>query len=391
MQSAYIVSAKRTAMGGFQGSLSSIPAPELGGIAIKAAVEAAGIVKSDIDEVFMGSVLQAGLKQAPARQAMINAGLAMETGATTVNKVCGSGMKSIMLASDLIKAGSIQLAVSGGMENMSLAPYIMEKVRSGLRMGHASIKDHMFLDGLEDWQTADAMGCFAQAMSETYQFSRAQMDDYAIHSLKRAQHAIAGGYFDAEIVPVQVQTRKGDVEVKVDEQPGNANIEKIPSLKPAFRKDGTVTAANSSSISDGASALVIAGGAYIQEKGLKPLAKVIAHATNSRLPEEFTIAPVGAIQKVLNKAGWQVSDVDLFEINEAFAMVAMAAIHDLGLDHGRVNVNGGACALGHPLGSSGSRIVVTLIHELRRRGLKRGVASLCIGGGEATALAIELV
>lgn len=390
-QSAYILSAKRTAMGGFQGSLSGVPAPELGGIAIKAAVESAGIDKSDIDEVFMGSVLQAGLKQAPARQAMLNAGLAVETGATTVNKVCGSGMKSIMLASDLIKAGSIQLAVSGGMENMSLAPYIMEKARSGLRMGHGSIKDHMFLDGLEDWQTADAMGCFAQAMSEKYQFGRSHMDDYAIHSLKRAQHAIAEGYFEQEIVPVLVQSRSGAVEVKTDEQPGNANIEKIPSLKPAFKKDGTVTAANSSSISDGASALVLASGAYIQEKGLKPLAKVIAHATHSRLPAEFTIAPVGAIQKVLNKAGWQVSDVDLFEINEAFAMVAMAAIQDLKLDHSKVNVNGGACALGHPLGSSGSRIVVTLIHELKRRGLKRGVASLCIGGGEATALAVELV
>jgi len=389
--SAYILSAKRTAMGGFQGSLSSVPAPELGGIAIKAAVEAAGIQKADIDEVFMGSVLQAGLKQAPARQAMIAAGLELTTGATTVNKVCGSGMKSIMLANDLVKAGSINLAVSGGMESMSLAPYILEKARSGLRMGHTSLKDHMFLDGLEDWQTADAMGCFAQSMSETYQFSREQMDDYAIHSLKRAQNAISNNYFGSQIVPVTVKTRKGEEQVKDDEQPGNANIEKIPTLKPAFKKDGTITAANSSSISDGASALVIASGKYVQEKKLKPLARIVSHATNSRLPAEFTIAPVGAMQKALAKAGWTVEVVDLFEINEAFAMVVMAAMHDLKLDHSKVNVNGGACALGHPLGSSGSRIVVTLVHELKRRGLTKGLASLCIGGGEATALTIELL
>jgi acetyl-CoA C-acetyltransferase len=390
-QSTYILSAKRTPMGGFQGTLSSIPAPELGGIAIGAAVEDSGIDKADIDEVFMGSVLQAGLKQAPARQAMINAGLALETGATTVNKVCGSGMKSIMLASDLMKAGSIDVAVSGGMESMSLAPYLMEKARSGFRMGHASVKDHMFLDGLEDWETADAMGCFAQDMSEKYNFSREQMDDYAIHSLKRAQKAITEGYFDSQIVPVSVKSRKGEQIVKDDEQPGNANIEKIPTLRPAFKKDGTVTAANSSSISDGASALVIASGAYVKEKGLKPLARIVGHATNSRLPAEFTIAPVGAFEKVLGKAGWQAEEVDLFEINEAFAMVAMAAMHDLGLSHDKVNVNGGACALGHPLGSSGSRIVVTLVHELKRRGLTKGVAGLCIGGGEATALAVELI
>lgn len=389
--SSYILSAKRTAMGGFQGALSSIPAPELGAFAIKAALDEAGIDKQDIDEVFMGSVLQAGLKQAPARQAMIDAGLALKTGATTVNKVCGSGMKSIMLANDLIKAESIQVAVSGGMESMSLAPYILEKARAGLRMGHASLQDHMFLDGLEDWQTANAMGCFAQDMSETYGFTREQMDDYAIHSLKRAQYAIANKYFESQIVPVTVKTRKGELLIDTDEQPGNANIDKIPSLKPAFKKDGTVTAANSSSISDGASALLVASGAYVEEKALKPLARIVSHATNSRSPAEFTIAPVGAIQKALDKAGWSVADVDLFEINEAFAMVVMAAMHDLKLDREKVNVNGGACALGHPLGSSGSRIVVTLLHELKRRGLKRGLAGLCIGGGEATAIAVEIV
>ncbi len=390
-QSAYILSAKRTAMGGFQGSLSTIPAPELGALAIKAALDASSVEKKDIDEVFMGSVLQAGLKQAPARQAMIAAGLELSTGATTVNKVCGSGMKSIMLANDLMKAGSIRLAISGGMESMSLAPYVLEKARAGLRMGHSELKDHMFLDGLEDWQTANAMGCFAQEMSEKYAFTREQMDDYAISSLNRAQNAIKEGYFTNEIAPVTVKSRAGEQVVDIDEQPGNARVDKIPSLKPAFKKDGTVTAANSSSISDGASALVIASGDYVLEKNLKPLARIVSHATNSRLPEEFTIAPVGAIQKALDKAGWGVSDVDLFEINEAFAMVAMAAMHDLGLDHEKVNVNGGACALGHPLGSSGSRIVVTLIHELLRRGQKKGLASLCIGGGEATALAIELI
>ena len=390
-QSSYILSAKRTAMGGFQGALSTVPATELGACAIAAAVAEAGIDKNSIDEVFMGSVLQAGLKQAPARQAMIAAGLNQATGATTINKVCGSGMKSVMLANDLIKAGSIDVAVSGGMESMSLAPYILEKARAGLRMGHSSLKDHMFLDGLEDWKTADAMGCFAQSMSETYQFSREQMDEFAIHSLKRAQQAIEKGFFTREIVPVGVQTRKGTVQVTVDEQPGSVSVEKIPTLKPAFKKDGTVTAANSSSISDGASALVIASGRYLQGKNLKPLARIVAHATHSRSPAEFTIAPVGSIEKVLSRAAWKVADVDLFEINEAFAMVVMAAMHDLKLDHQKVNVNGGACALGHPLGSSGSRIIVTLIHELHRRGLKKGIASLCIGGGEATAIAIEVL
>jgi acetyl-CoA C-acetyltransferase len=390
-QSSYILSAKRTPMGAFQGALSTVPATELGASAIAAAVAEAGIDKNAIDEVFMGSVLQAGLKQAPARQAMIAAGLNMATGATTINKVCGSGMKSVMLANDLIKAGSVDVVVSGGMESMSLAPYILEKARAGLRMGHSPLKDHMFLDGLEDWQTADAMGCFAQAMSETYKFSREQMDDYAIHSLKRAQQAIEKNYFVREMVAVDVQTRKGTMQVSVDEQPLSASAEKIPTLKPAFKKDGTVTAANSSSISDGASALVIASGRFLQGKNIKPMARIVAHATNSRLPAEFTIAPVGAIEKVLVKAGWRVADVDLFEINEAFAMVAMAAIHDLKLDHQKVNVNGGACSLGHPLGSSGSRIIVTLIHELQRRGLKKGIASLCIGGGEATAIAIEIV
>jgi len=390
-QSTYIVSAKRTAMGGFQGALSTVSAPELGAAAIKAAVEDAAIDQSDIDEVFMGAVLQAGLKQAPARQAMLKAGLPLHVGATTINKVCGSGMKSIMLASDLMKAESIKLAVCGGMENMSLSPYLLEKARSGLRMGHASAKDHMFLDGLEDFETADAMGCFAQDMSEKYNFSREQMDDYALESLKRAKKAIEQQYFDTQITPVSVKSRKGVVKFEIDEQPDNAKPEKIPTLRPAFKKDGTVTAANSSSISDGASALVIASGSYLIEKGLQPIARIVSHATHSRLPSEFTIAPVGAIQKALDKAGWKVSDVDLFEINEAFAMVAMAAMHDLSLDHDKVNVNGGACALGHPLGSSGSRIVVTLLHELRRRGLSKGLASLCIGGGEATALSVELL
>lgn len=389
-QQVYILSAKRTAMGGFQGALSTVDATDLGACAMSAAVEEAKVNIEDIDEVFVGCVLPAGLKQAPARRVMIKAGLKLETGATTINKVCGSGMKCVMLANDLIKAGSISLAVSGGMESMSLAPYVMEKARTGLRMGHGTIKDHMFLDGLEDADTADAMGCYAQSMADEYGFTREQMDDYAIHSLKRAQNAIENGYFKEEISPVTVSSRKGDLVVSNDEQPGNAKIDKIPTLRPAFTKDGTVTAANSSSISDGASALVVAGGDYVEANNLQPIARVVAHATNSRLPAEFTIAPVGAIEKVLKKAAWSVSDVDLFEINEAFAMVAMAAMKDLSLEHEKVNVNGGACALGHPLGSSGSRIIVTLIHELKRRGLKKGIASLCIGGGEATAVAIEL-
>lgn len=386
-----ILSGARTPMGGFQGSLSSVPAPTLAAVAIKAAVERSGLQTTDIQEVIMGAVLPAALKQAPARQAMIDAGLPLSTGATTINKVCGSGMKAAMLANDLIKAGTADVFVVGGMESMSNAPYILEKARGGFRMGHGEIKDHMFLDGLEDAKTGRAMGTFAQETADARGLTREQMDTYAIESLTRAQKAVKEGLFSEEIVPVTVQTRKGEVIVKDDEQPLTANAEKIPSLKPAFRKDGTITAANSSSISDGASALVIARESVALAKGAKPLARIVAHATQSQAPAEFTMAPVGAISKVLEKAGWTVADVDLFEVNEAFAMVAMLPIIDLGIPREKVNVHGGACALGHPLGSSGSRIIVTLLHALQRYGKKRGVASLCIGGGEATAIAIELI
>ncbi|ELW9387863.1 acetyl-CoA C-acyltransferase [Acinetobacter baumannii] len=386
-----IVNGARTAMGGFQGSLSGLTAPELGAVTIKEAVARAGLQPTDVEEVIMGCVLPAGLKQGPARQAMRKAGLPDSTGAVTINKLCGSGMKAVMQATDMIKAGSAEIVVAGGMESMTNAPYVLPKARAGYRMGHGEIKDHMFFDGLEDAETGRLMGSFAQDMANTRGYTREQMDDFAIRSLKRAQTAITEGYFKDEIVPVTVSTRKGDVIVDQDEQPLNAKIDKIPSLKPAFAKDGTITAANASSISDGASALVLTSSEVAAQRGLQPLAKIIATASNSQHPSEFTIAPVGAIEKVLKKAGWNAQDVDLWEINEAFAMVTMCPIDDFKLDPEKVNIHGGACALGHPVGSTGSRIILTLIHALKRTGGKKGVAALCIGGGEATAVAIEIL
>lgn len=386
-----IVAATRTPMGSFQGSLSGLTAPDLGAVAIQTAVKQANISVNEIDEVIMGCVLPAGVKQGPARQAMRKAGLPDHIGATTINKVCGSGMKAAMQASDAIKADSIKIAVVGGMESMSNAPYLLPKARTGYRMGHGQVIDHMFMDGLEDAYTGRAMGSFAQDMADQKNYTREQMDEFAIRSLTRAQKAIQEGYFKAEIVPVTVTTRKGDVVVDTDENPGNAKIDKIPTLRPAFAKDGTITAANSSSISDGASALLITSEQEAKQRGLKVLAEIKAYTTNSQLPEEFTIAPVGAIEKLLKKVGWSADEVDLWEINEAFAMVTMAAIDAFKLDPEKVNINGGACALGHPLGSSGSRIIVTLIHALKRLGKRKGIAALCIGGGEATAIAIEIV
>ncbi|MFP1027694.1 thiolase family protein [Acinetobacter baumannii] len=386
-----IVNGARTAMGGFQGSLSGLTAPELGAVTIKEAIARAGLQPTDVEEVIMGCVLPAGLKQGPARQAMRKAGLPDSTGAVTINKLCGSGMKAVMQAADMIKAGSAEIVVAGGMESMTNAPYVLPKARAGYRMGHGEIKDHMFFDGLEDAETGRLMGSFAQDMANTRGYTREQMDDFAIRSLKRAQTAITEGYFKDEIVPVTVSTRKGDVIVDQDEQPLNAKIDNIPSLKPAFAKDGTITAANASSISDGASALVLTSSEVAAQRGLQPLAKIIATASNSQHPSEFTIAPVGAIEKVLKKAGWNAQDVDLWEINEAFAMVTMCPIDDFKLDPEKVNIHGGACALGHPVGSTGSRIILTLIHALKRTGGKKGVAALCIGGGEATAVAIEIL
>ncbi len=386
-----IVNGARTAMGGFQGSLAAATAPTLGAATIRAAIERSGLAANDVEEVIMGCVLPAGLKQGPARQAMRLAGLPDSTGAVTINKLCGSGMKAVMQASDMIKAGSAQVVVAGGMESMSNAPYILPKARAGLRMGHGEVKDHMFLDGLEDAETGRLMGSFAQDMANSRGYSREQMDEFAIRSLKRAQTAINEGYFEAEIVPVTLSSRKGDVVVDKDEQPFNANIDKIPGLRPAFAKDGTITAANASSISDGASALVLTSAEHAQAKGLKPLAKILAYASNSQHPSEFTIAPVGAIEKVLKQTGWDAQEVDLWEINEAFAMVTMCPIDDFKLDAEKVNIHGGACALGHPVGSTGSRIIVTLIHALKRTSGKKGIAALCIGGGEATAVAIEVL
>ena len=386
-----ILSGARTAMGGFQGSLATKTAPELGAAVIKEAVSRAGLQAHDVEEVIMGCVLPAGLKQGPARQAMRLAGIPDSTGAVTINKLCGSGMKAVMQAADMIKAGSADIVVAGGMESMTNAPYLLPKARGGFRMGHGEIKDHMFLDGLEDAETGRLMGSFAQDMANERGYTREQMDDFAIRSLKRAQTAITEGYFKDEIVPVTVSSRKGEAVVDQDEQPFNANIDKIPSLRPAFAKDGTITAANASSISDGASALVLCSDETAKQRGLQPLAKIIASASNSQHPSEFTIAPVGAVKKVLDKAGWTAADVDLWEINEAFAMVTMCPIDEFGLDPEKVNIHGGACALGHPVGSTGSRIILTLIHALKRTGGHKGIAALCIGGGEATAVAIEIL
>ncbi|WP_455597495.1 thiolase family protein [Acinetobacter pecorum] len=386
-----IVDAVRTAMGGFQGSLSSCTAPDLGAVVIKEAVARAGLSVNDIDEVIMGCVLPAGLKQGPARQAMRQAGLPDSTGATTINKICGSGMKAVMQAADAIKAGSAEIVVAGGMESMSNAPYLMDKARAGFRMGHGKVIDHMFQEGLEDAETGLSMGILAQEMADKKGYTREQQDDYAIGSLNKAVTAVQQGFFKDEIVPVTVSSRKGDVVVEQDEQPLNAKADKIPTLRPAFKKDGTITAANASSISDGASALVITSSEIAAQRNLKPLANIVAYASHSQHPSEFTIAPVGAIEKVLKKTGWDAQEVDLWEINEAFAMVTMLAIDAFKLDPAKVNVNGGACALGHPLGSSGSRIIVSLIHALMRTGGKKGIAALCIGGGEATAIAVELI
>ena len=385
-----IVSGVRTPMGGFQGSLSSLSAVDLGALVIREAVARANIAATDIQEVIMGCVLPAGLKQGPARQAALNAGLPDSTGCTTINKLCGSGMKAVMLAHDALKAGSNQVMLAGGMESMSNAPYIMEKARSGLRMGHGEIKDHMFLDGLEDARTGRLMGSFAQETADKYGLTREQMDAYAIESLNRAKKAIDDGLLDSEIIPVTISTRQGEKQIKDDEQPHNANVDKIPGLRPAFAKDGTITAANASSISDGASALVLMTESEAARRGIKPLARIVGHATQSQDPSEFTIAPVGALTTLFAKTGWHKDDVDLFEINEAFAMVTMLAMQEHGLDHSKVNIFGGACAQGHPVGSTGSRLIVTLINALQKTGGKRGVASLCIGGGEATAVAIEL-
>jgi acetyl-CoA C-acetyltransferase len=387
-----IVGAARTAMGGFQGDFKNVAAPGLGAAAIKAAVERAGVQPEDVQEVIMGNVLSAGQGQAPARQAALGAGLPSGVGCTTINKMCGSGMKAVMLANDLLLAGTNTVMVAGGMESMTNAPYLLPKARGGFRLGHGEVKDHMFLDGLEDaYDRGKLMGTFAEDTAAKYQFSREAQDRYAITSLKRAQEAINDGSFASEIAPVKVTSGKNEIAITRDEQPLKANLDKIPQLKPAFRKDGTVTAANSSSISDGAAALVLMRLSEAQKRGLKPLAKIIAHATHSHEPNWFTTAPVGAMKKLFDKTGWSRQNVDLYEINEAFAVVTMAAMHDLDLPHDKVNVHGGACALGHPIGASGARIVVTLLAALQKYGLKRGVASLCIGGGEATALAIERI
>lgn len=385
-----IVNGARTPMGGFQGALKDVSATELGAAAIKAAVARSGVATDDIDEVIMGCILTAGLGQGPARQAMRAAGLSDATGAVTINKLCGSGLKAVMQAYDGIKAGSFDIAVAGGMESMTNAPYIMPGARGGYRMGHKEVKDHMFLDGLEDAETGKLMGQFAQDMADKKGYTREQMDEFAIESLNRALTAIKDGHFDNEITPVTFETRKGEQTVDTDEEPGLANAERIPTLRPAFAKDGTITAANASSISDGGAAVVVMKESQAKSKGLAYQARIIATASNSRHPSEFTIAPIGAIEKVLARAGWSVSDVDLWEINEAFAMVTMAAIDDMSIDHAKVNIEGGACALGHPVGCSGARILITLINSLQRTGGKKGVATLCIGGGEAVAVAIEL-
>ncbi|MEO7936750.1 MAG: thiolase family protein [Dokdonella sp.] len=391
MSGIVIVGAKRTAIGSFLGQFTGVPTTTLGATAIKAAVEQSGVPAADVSEVIMGCVLPANLGQAPARQASLAAGLPKSTGCTTINKVCGSGMKAIMLAHDLIKAGSASIVVAGGMESMTNAPHLLPNSRTGNRYGNFNAVDHMAWDGLTNPYDGQSMGVFAEATADKYSFTREAQDAFAIESVKRAQAAIASGAFADEIVPVVVSTRKGDVEFATDEQPGKSDISKIPTLKPAFRKDGgTVTAASSSSISDGAAATVVMSAEEASKRGLKPLATIVGHATNAQEPEWFTTAPVGAIERLLKQVGWKVEDVDLFEINEAFAVVAMTPIRELGIPHEKVNVNGGACALGHPIGASGARLVVTLINALKTRGGKRGVASLCIGGGEATAIAVEL-
>jgi acetyl-CoA C-acetyltransferase len=385
-----IAGAKRTAIGSMLGQFTGVPTPTLGATAIKGALDQSGVGADDVSEVIMGCVLPANLGQAPARQAAIAAGLPKSVGCTTINKVCGSGMKAIMFGHDLIKAGSANVVVAGGMESMTNAPH-MVNARTGLRYGDGKMIDHMAWDGLTNPYDGQSMGVFAEATADKYGFTREQQDAYSAESVKRAQEAIKSGAFTDEIVPVKVAGKKGDVEFAVDEQPGKVDVNKIPTLRPAFRKDGTVTAASSSSISDGAAATVLMTEDEAKKRGIKPLARIVGHATQSQEPQWFTTAPVGAIQQLLKKVGWKVEDVDLFEINEAFAVVAMTPIKELGIPREKVNVNGGACALGHPIGASGARLVVTLINALKKRGGKRGIASLCIGGGEATAIAVELV
>jgi acetyl-CoA C-acetyltransferase len=387
-----ILSYARTPMGAFQGQLASVPATELGANAVAAAIERAGVTGDSVDKIFMGCVLPAGLGQAPARQAALGAGLPKSVEATTINKVCGSGMQAAMFAHDMIAAGSADLIVAGGMESMSNSPYLMKKHRSGARIGHDTVYDHMMLDGLEDaYDAGRAMGTFAEDSAREYQFTRAMQDDYALESLRRASEAIKSGAFDRETVSVTVKSRKGEEVVGCDEQPGKANPEKIPNLKPAFAKDGTITAANASSISDGAAALVITRQSVADRLGAKPVARIVAHAAHAQAPNLFTSAPVPAVRKALEKAGWSVADVDLWEVNEAFACVAMIAMRDLGIPREVLNVHGGATALGHPIGSSGARILATLLSALETHGQKRGLATLCIGGGEATAMAVELM
>lgn len=387
-----ILSYARTPMGGMQGVLADVAATDLGATAVKAAVERAGVDGADIERIYMGCVLPAGLGQAPARQAALKAGLPKSVQATTVNKVCGSGMQTVIMGSEALAAGSVDYVIAGGMESMTNAPYLLKKHRSGARIGHDTAYDHMFLDGLEDaYEAGRAMGTFAQDTANEYQLTREAQDNYAIESLRRSQAAIADGAFKDEIVAVTVATRKGDVVVDTDEQPGKGMPDKIPGLRPAFAKDGTITAATSSSISDGAAALVLTRQSVADAKGHTPVARIVAFAAHAQEPSAFTTAPVGAITKCLAKAGWTVADVDLFEVNEAFACVAMFAMHDLGIPHDKINVHGGATALGHPIGASGARIITTLIAALKRHGKTRGVASLCIGGGEGTALAVELI
>ncbi len=386
-----ILSARRTPVGAFQGVFAGVTAPQLGSVAIKAALADSGVAPGDVDEVIMGCVLSAGLGQAPARQAALGAGIPASVPSTTVNKMCGSAMRAIMLAGDQILAGSARVMVAGGLESMTNAPYLLPKARAGYRMGHQEVLDHMFTDGLQSPWDGQLMGCFAEATSSKYDFSRQAQDDFARESARRAQAAISSGAFTNEIAPVTAKTRKGEVVIDKDETPGTIDVAKIPTLKPAFRKDGSVTAASSASISDGAAAVVLTRESVARERGLTPLARILGYASFAREPEWFTLAPVGAMQKLLKQIEWRAQDADLYEINEAFAVVTMAAMKDLNLEHGKVNVNGGACSLGHPIGATGARLVTTLLHALKSRGKKRGIASLCIGGGEATAIAVELV
>jgi len=387
----YIVAARRTPIGAFQGALSPLTAPQLGAAAVQAAIKDSGLSAEQIDETILGCVLMAGIGQAPGRQAALAGGVPQKVPATTINKMCGSGLKAVMMAADQIRAGSAGVVLAGGIESMTNAPYLIPKARGGLRMGHSEILDHMFFDGLQSPFDGKMMGSFAEATAGKYGFTRQQQDEFAAESVRRALAAVESTAFNNEIAPVTVKDRKGERVVSKDETPFTCDINKIPSLKPAFAKDGTVTAASSSSISDGASALLIASAAAVRQHNLKPLARIVGYTSHAQAPEWFTTAPVGAIQSVLAQTGWSAGDVDLYEINEAFAVVTMAAIKDVGLDHAKVNVNGGACALGHPIGATGARILTTLVHALRNRNLKRGVASLCIGGGEATALAVEIV